>query len=240
MSNCMTFPVFRFASCTVSSIFFDDITCHEESFEKLERDYAHILKSHRFCNKRKQEFLAGRYCGKRAIENLLKSENSLIIGINSDRTPKWPVGIVGTITHTQNLAGAAVGFSEDLQGIGIDYESILDADKANYLKDSILTEKENASFFKNEGMSFNILCTAIFSAKESVFKCIYPLIQKYFEADEINILELDVLTNCFKFRFLGDLENITNDFEFLGYWYCVNDQYICTLVEMKRIKRVFY
>lgn len=240
MNNCMTFPIFHSASCTVSSIFFDDTTCYDKSFEKLEHDYAYILKNHCFCNKRKKEFLAGRYCGKKAIENLLESENASVIEINSDGTPKWPVGIVGTITHTRNLAGAAVGFSKNLQGIGIDYESILSIDRANYLKDSILTKKESTYFLKNEKMSFNVLCTAIFSAKESVFKCVYPLIREYFEADKIDILELDVLANCFKFRFSDELQNITNDFEFAGYWCCVNDKYICTLVEMRKIKRAFY
>lgn len=236
MNNDIIVPFFNSASCIIDSTFFStDISCSNQ-FKELEHNYEHILENHKFCNKRKNEFLAGRYCGMRALRRLFNNKNdNNVIGMNSDRTPGWPRGIVGSITHTQDLAGAAVGSNKIFLGIGIDYEVILNTVKAIYLKDAILNKREIINFFNFNELSFNILCTLIFSAKESIFKCFYPLIHKYFEKDELEIFDIDLLKQCFKFRFLYELKNIING-EYLGYFY-LNSKYVCTLIEIKKHKR---
>ena len=74
--------------------------------------------------RRMQEFASGRTYAKRALALLGVTDANLPIG--SDRSPIWPCGFVGSITHVPGWVdthiAAAVGRTEDFYGIGIDVE----------------------------------------------------------------------------------------------------------------------
>lgn len=142
--------------------------------------------------KRQAEFLAGRLCARTSLQ-LLKStgtSESVTIGVNHDRSPLWPSNIVGSISHSCNEAVAAVGFTKKFSGIGIDVQELV---TYSNLEDLILTTKERSvhNSLASEEQALNL--TRIFSIKESFFKALYPLINKFFDFQdaEVTILTSD-------------------------------------------------
>src|SRR5260370_12098794 len=73
--------------------------------------------------KRQREFLAGRWCAEEALQCL--GAGSTHVAMAEDRTPIWPDGVVGSITHTDDFAAAAVAWAADIAWVGIDSEQII-------------------------------------------------------------------------------------------------------------------
>jgi 4'-phosphopantetheinyl transferase EntD len=88
---------------------------------------------------RKREFVAGRQCAENAMAQLGETGR---VGIRSDRSPAWPKGIVGSISHTDELVWAAVASSETTLSLGIDAEKIVDPETADELRRVVATDKE--------------------------------------------------------------------------------------------------
>jgi 4'-phosphopantetheinyl transferase EntD len=100
----------------------------------------------------------------------------MAIGIGADRTPIWPDGLVGSISHCDGFCGAVVARSSDLCGIGFDAET------SSPLPDDvgrIIYGEEESSHFsdlpKLKGRDWGKLA---FSAKEAFYKCFFPLTRK--------------------------------------------------------------
>jgi|ERR1700722_8965111 4'-phosphopantetheinyl transferase EntD len=92
---------------------------------------------------RTAELEAGRVYAKRALE-MMGIEN-VDLPVGPDRAPRWPVGVVGSLTHVRGRGGshiaAAVGWARDIRGIGIDVEYTTTAPAPKVWK-SILTKRE--------------------------------------------------------------------------------------------------
>ena len=107
-----------------------------------------------------------------------------------DRAPIWPDGVVGSITHTGDFAAAAVARAADIAGLGIDSEQIIDPAAARDIADICMVDE--AMLFKAaHGRSFCEFCTFVFSAKEAVFKCLFPLTRKFLEFSDVRITSFD-------------------------------------------------
>src|SRR4030088_878529 len=138
--------------------------------------------------KRQREFLAGRWCAEEALQCL--GAGSTDVAMAKDRTPIWPVGVVGSITHTGDFAAAAVAWAADIAGLGIDSEQIINPAAARDIADICMVDE--ATLFKAaHGRSFCEFCTFVFSAKEAVFKCLFPLTRKFLEFSDVRITSLD-------------------------------------------------
>jgi 4'-phosphopantetheinyl transferase EntD len=72
--------------------------------------------------RRRAEFGAGRHCAHRALRRLGWPEAEMAIGRRDDGAPAWPAGVVGSITHTDRYAAAAVARRTELAAIGVDAE----------------------------------------------------------------------------------------------------------------------
>jgi len=107
-----------------------------------------------------------------------------------DRAPIWPDGVVGSITHTGDFAAAAVAWAADIAALGIDSERIIDLAAARDIAD-ICMVGEATLFNAAHGRSFCEFCTFVFSAKESVFKCLFPLTRKFLEFPDVRITSID-------------------------------------------------
>lgn len=124
---------------------------------------------------RQSEFAAGRACARRALEALGLSATAIPAG--PDRMPLWPEGIVGSISHDADSAFAVAGCTQDWIGIGLDVE--LCGDVPSEIASLICSDEERAaSAHWGAGLDFIALT---FSAKESVFKCFYPLTRKFLD-----------------------------------------------------------
>ena len=72
-------------------------------------------------DKRLREFSAGRHAARQAMAS--HGRPQVAIPVHLDRGPKWPVGVVGAITHSAPICIAVIGKSKDYRGLGIDIAS---------------------------------------------------------------------------------------------------------------------
>lgn len=147
--------------------------------------------------RRQAEFLAGRFCARRALAALEPACAHAAIGIGRQREPLWPAGFVGSITHAPTSAAAAVARRQDAAGIGFDIEELVDDETAGRMREFIATEDELAALSKNAGEDVALLITAVFSAKEAVFKCLFPSVGKYFDFLDARVMAVDLAAGRF-------------------------------------------
>ena len=138
--------------------------------------------------KRQREFLAGRHCAKEALAAL--GAGATVVGMAEDRTPIWPSQVVGSITHAGDFAAAAVAWRADLAGLGIDSEQVVAPASAPAIA-AVCMVDEARLFSAADGRRFHEFLTFVFSAKEAVFKCLFPLTQKFLEFSDVRITSLD-------------------------------------------------
>ena len=142
--------------------------------------------------KRQREFRAGRNAAHAALARLQVPTSPLLRG--ERREPLWPAGHVGSIAHCNDLCLAAAARESDLTGIGIDVEPLepLPAGVERYVH----TPEEEAYMADNPGDQPQRL---IFSAKESLYKCYYPLVGRFFGFQSVT-LSIDREGGRFGFR----------------------------------------
>ena len=150
--------------------------------------------------KRQCEFLAGRLCAREALQQLC-SERS-VPAVGSDGAPQWPAGVVGSITHGGGRALAVVGAAGHYAGLGLDIEKWLPAPRAERLHGEILTPSELQRFATRTDLAW--LTTLAFSLKESLFKALYPLVQRRFYFHDAELLDWDASGRA-RLRLLSDL-----------------------------------
>jgi enterobactin synthetase component D len=157
--------------------------------------------------RRRSEYVAGRRCAARALEMHLTSGplDLNIVGRRPDRTPIWPHGIVGSITHTEGYAAAAVGGCDRVRSIGIDSEVLLAREHALEIRSSIGRETEikwiSAIFERYDDSGITVL----FSAKESLFKCLFPIVSSCFSFLDVHLVDADATKGTITLELRTDL-----------------------------------
>ena len=152
---------------------------------------------HRAVPRRQVQFRAGRYCARLAMEAL---DNRLIgqdVERAPDGAPMWPLGLTGSITHTDDFAAAAVAWTTSILSIGIDTERVMDDQQATNLGDVIATPEELRHGIA-AGFSAREALTLAFSAKESVFKCLHPLVGRMFDFHDVRLVGVDGTVRLFR------------------------------------------
>jgi enterobactin synthetase component D len=146
--------------------------------------------------KRRRDYLAGRYCAREALRALAPELAESTIETGGGREPLWPDGFVGSITHTDGFASAAVAKSSDLAAVGIDSERKREVGAMARLERHILTSAETA-LLRATGLPAALGTVLVFSAKEAVFKCLYPAVRQLWGHDEVQVTCLDVTRGTF-------------------------------------------
>jgi enterobactin synthetase component D len=150
--------------------------------------------------KRKAEFLAGRHCARQAMQKLAPRQPAPDIPITAAGLPSWPDGIVGSITHAGGFVSAAVALSKDAISIGIDCESRMTREIALEIAALVATPSELAAAMAQTRLQENDALTLLFSAKEAVFKCFYPLTGLFFSFLDVEVSVADTAPGCFSAR----------------------------------------
>jgi 4'-phosphopantetheinyl transferase EntD len=123
------------------------------------------------CLKRQREFRAGRAAARQSLK--LIGAPSISIPPAADRTPIWPSGYIGSISHCESLCGAIAASSSDLFGIGLDLES------AQVLTEDIiplvLDVSEEECIIREAKLGRGLSAALAFSAKEAFYKAVYPV-----------------------------------------------------------------
>lgn len=146
-------------------------------------DRAHLLfdeeraELSRMAPKRQVSFSSGRWCAHQAQRQLgLTPQPIGRVG----RVPVWPQKLCGSITHSKEIAVAAVSLERH---IGVDLEQLGRLHAG--LHNTLFTAREKATLSQYGQHADAIM----FSAKESGYKAIYPLGRQFigFHEAEINL-----------------------------------------------------
>ncbi|ENU4086498.1 enterobactin synthase subunit EntD [Enterobacter asburiae] len=135
--------------------------------------------------KRKAEHLAGRIAAAHALGAI---NERAIPGIGPSGEPLWPEGVSGSITHSGTQAMAVVVRHQDAL-VGIDCEAILPDREAREIQDGIVDAQE-AMYLTHSGYPFALALTLAFSAKESLFKALFPKANTYMGFEWARVTEL--------------------------------------------------
>ncbi|HKQ62601.1 MAG TPA: 4'-phosphopantetheinyl transferase superfamily protein [Candidatus Polarisedimenticolaceae bacterium] len=131
--------------------------------------------------KRRREFTAGRVGARQALARLGVSPQPLPADV--ERRVIWPAGIVGSISHCDDLCAVAVARSETVASLGLDVERAepLDANLVSLICSA--SERTHLDSLP-AGAPWSKL---VFAAKESVYKCLSPLVQTFLEFHHVTI-----------------------------------------------------
>ncbi|NMZ03434.1 4'-phosphopantetheinyl transferase superfamily protein [Pseudomonas proteolytica] len=177
--------------------------------------------------KRQAEFLAGRLCARSALQQLEGLD--FIPAIGEDRAPVWPSHISGSITHSTGHAAAIVGHKAQWRGLGMDLENLLPLERAERLAGEILTPDEMQRMATGPREQVAQLVTLTFSAKESLFKALYPIVQKRFYFEHAEVVEWSD-SGFLLLRLLTDLSSEWCYGKELEGQFAVNDGQLLSLV----------
>lgn len=131
--------------------------------------------------KRRQEFTAGRFCARGALQKFGVPPLPIPQGLY--REPLWPTGFVGSITHSFGYAAAVVARKTTLQSVGIDVEPREDLPTG--VLDLIATTRDRRHMESlPRRMCWDRL---LFSVKESVFKAWFPLTHCWLDFDDVHV-----------------------------------------------------
>lgn len=150
-------------------------------------------------DKRKIDWILGRHCARKACQAMgWDPEEPLEIPLGSDGAPVWPDGLVGSITHTRGFAAAAIARVKETEGLGVDSEVIMNDKTRSEVKDQISSPGEAAwAESGSHGLGPNTAYTLLFSAKESIFKCLHPFVGRFFSYGAVEIQPIDPLSQRF-------------------------------------------
>lgn len=177
---------------------------------------------------RKAEHLAGRLAASKALQELGMAAQILAVG--SHRQPLWPTGVIGSISHTRRLALAIVAKSSDsLCGLGIDVEAVLSPQQVEEVTGGVIIREESGLLTQGILRREEML-TLIFSAKESLFKTLFPRVGDYFDFSAAYMSAISVPTQRFTLTLVHDLSlEFRAGMTFSGQW-CYLEGDILTLV----------
>ncbi len=138
--------------------------------------------------KRKAEFVAGRVVARDAL--LEHGCSGVQIPIGENRAPIWPKNFIGSISHTDDIAICSVAHSKELIFLGLDIENLMSKNQAASLL-PMFTNSRELELLRLSGLLEESFTTLIFSAKESVFKAIYPHVKTYLEFSDSELVSIN-------------------------------------------------
>lgn len=135
-------------------------------------------------DRRRAEFLTGRTCARRALGEL--GEASAPVPRGPNREPRWPAGVVGSITHCDGYRAAAVARADDLVSVGIDAEPHAALPEGVLATISLADEREQLRELSRARRDV-FWDRLLFSAKESVYKAWYPLAARWLGFEDAQV-----------------------------------------------------
>lgn len=148
--------------------------------------------------------MVGRSCATKAIQ-AFRPDWTGRVDMHVDGSPRWPEGLVGSITHTQGFAAAAIAPSDAWLSVGIDSEKLAGADVLKEAGEIVLRDEE-----RQLGARLSVpedhFILLVFSAKESIYKCLSPLVKFPLEFSSVILEDIQFQTHTFTFRVPESIE----------------------------------
>jgi 4'-phosphopantetheinyl transferase EntD len=133
---------------------------------------------------RRREFVTGRACARQALARLGLPARA--VPADASRAPRWPGGVVGSITHCSGYRAAAVGRAVDFAAVGVDAEPNLRLPEGVLGAIALPVERERVAQLLRDaaGPCWDRL---LFSAKEAVYKTWFPMTGTKLDFDDAEI-----------------------------------------------------
>jgi enterobactin synthetase component D len=184
----------------VQGVCFSKAHYHDALFKQNNLDIPAVIQG--ALTKRKAEFLAGRLVAQAACASYLFTSAVPPIAIGLLRAPKWPSGVNGSITHCYLPSGTGVAMAcccSDRELLGIDAELIFSLQQAEDLAEQFTDQAERSVILSaQDHLIYPVALTAVFSAKESFFKAVAPVLGFYFDFDAVKLIEITSQKLTFK------------------------------------------
>jgi 4'-phosphopantetheinyl transferase EntD len=134
--------------------------------------------------KRRAEFGTARILARGALSRMGFPPIPLVPA--SDRSPTWPAGVVGSITHTRGHCLVVLERSPPAMSVGIDIERLSNLDEG--MLAHFLTPTERTWIEMHTSQARNDLAILLFSAKEAYYKCQYPVSSRLLDFLDVEIV----------------------------------------------------
>jgi 4'-phosphopantetheinyl transferase EntD len=134
-------------------------------------------------SRRLAAFALGRRAAHAALRQAGAPAAPLLAG--PDRLPRWPDGFVGSISHSDGLAVAAVARAAAVPGLGIDVEAARPLEPELWVR--VLRDAEQRRLRAVPEAERGLAALATFCAKEAVYKAWYPRGRRVLEFAEVEV-----------------------------------------------------
>lgn len=126
--------------------------------------------------------------GRRCAAQLLADQGIFDpVEVNQDRSPAWPARSVGSISHSDRWTIACVALAEAVRSVGVDTEPVVSTETEKLVEHDIATADE-MQLLTALGSATPAALTLIFSAKESFYKCWYPITKQFLEFQDVQVV----------------------------------------------------
>ncbi len=134
--------------------------------------------------KRVREFTTVRHCARAALRDLGRSPAPILPGERS--APRWPAGVVGSMTHCDGAGGAAVAEAAGFAAIGVDAEPHAPLPDGVFGLVALPTERARDTALRALRPE---LCwdRLLFCVKESVYKTWFPLTGRWLGFEDADV-----------------------------------------------------
>jgi len=136
---------------------------------------------------RLQEFAAGRACARAALSALGWSAGPILVG--ADRSPVWPPGFAGSISHTMGYCLAVAAKRSDagaaIRSLGVDAETM--GSVTSDLWPHLMRDEEVNHLLRLGEAEQAVHASLIFSAKEAFYKAQYPLTHGWINFEDVAV-----------------------------------------------------
>ena len=150
-------------------------------------------------NKRKSDYLAGRIAAKFAFSEV--GCDNWILENDKSGCPRFPKGVLGSISHSCRNAICLVAEDKVGIGVGVDIEHIIPSHSLKSISSQVAKHEEfDLLVHQNESFTMAEATTLIFSAKESLFKALFPSLRRYFGFEQASLCRLNSHTKTMTFQ----------------------------------------
>lgn len=227
MAFMISMPAIELAGLTIQVCQFDPQQFDEAQQRYLASPTYHSL--HKAVIKRQAEFVAGRKLAQQALKQIGQGYDRPI-AIGTHREPLWPAGSTGSIAHCDGWAVCTVLKAEHLS-VGIDIEHRLAHQTASEVQAMIGTAQEWALLAQQFDLASAV--TLLFSAKESLFKALFPQVHIYLDFSDAELIGLD--GNQLTLRLSIDRKPLIPDADYKVHFVWQESRVISAIRQIKRV-----
>ncbi len=150
-------------------------------------------------SRRLRTFRAGRACAHAAMLQLGLEPQPIEAGDSG--APIWPTGLLGSISHTDEVAAAVVVHAGAVSGVGFDLEGDEPLDNEEMMRIVCRPEELMEGFDASDPVNLR-RGKRLFVIKEAVYKLLSPRYHAFFDFQELRVL-LDEDRNTFAARLIA-------------------------------------